>query len=355
MAASIRRMSSRVAAVILAAGAGSRYDGETHKLRAEIDGVSVLCRSVNAARAVGFDEVFVIVGEDDFSDILPESEVTVVPSPRWAEGQAHSLQAAVSAAREKSFDAIIVAPGDQPLVGAVTWAALRDADATPWAMATYAGVRRPPTRLAASLWDELPTDGDAGARAALKPTDDQVTEVPSAGDPRDVDTVEALDEVRQAYADRVAVAELLGRQPMGAFEVVVRNDAGEPVVLKNYPVLADGRPMPTLYWLCGERESMLIGRLEAMKGVRRAEADIGLESINAAHDRYCAERDAILDAATTQPEHRPTGGVGGTRNGVKCLHAHYGYWLAGGDDPVGQWVHDHLHEVDSPHWPSTTA
>lgn len=348
---SLLQMSSRVAAVILAAGAGSRYLGETHKLRAEIDGVSVLARSVNAARAVGFDAVFVVVGDDDFADVLPDDGVTVVHSPRWADGQAHSLQVAVSAARAGSFDAIIVAPGDQPLVGSVTWAGLRDADSTPWAMSTYAGVRRPPTRLASSLWDELPTEGDQGARAALKPTDDQITEVPSAGDPSDVDTVEALEAVRQAYADRMAVTELLGRSPMGAFEVVVRNDAGEPVVLKNYPVLANGRPMPTLYWLCGERESMLIGRLEAMKGVRRAEADIGLEAINAAHDRYCAERDAILDEAKTQPEHRPTGGVGGTRNGVKCLHAHYGYWLAGGDDPVGQWVHDHLHEVDSERWP----
>ncbi len=348
---SIRRMSSRVAAVILAAGSGSRYVGETHKLRAEIDEVSVLARSVNAARAVGFDEVFVVVGDDDFADILPESGVTVVPSPRWADGQAHSLQAAVSAAREKSFDAIIVAPGDQPLVGAVTWAALRDADATPFAVATYAGVQRPPTRLASSIWDDLPTEGDHGARAVMKPSPELVTEVPSAGSPHDVDTVEALEQVRQIYYDRIAVTELLGRTPMGQFEVVVRNDDGEPVVLKNYPLLANGRPMPTLYWLCGERESMLIGRLEAMKGVRRAEADIGLEAINAAHDRYCAERDAILDAATTQPEHRPTGGVGGTRNGVKCLHAHYGYWLAGGDDPVGKWVHDHLHEVDTPRWP----
>jgi hypothetical protein len=30
--------------------------------------------------------------------------------------------------------------------------------------------------------------------------------------------------------------------------------------------------------------------------------------------------------------------VGGTRQGVKCLHAHYAWFLAGGDDPVGRWV-----------------
>jgi hypothetical protein len=40
----------------------------------------------------------------------------------------------------------------------------------------------------------------------------------------------------------------------------------------------------------------------------------------------------------------PFGGVGGTRVGVKCLHAHYAWFLAGGDDPVGRWVHERLHE-----------
>jgi uncharacterized protein len=30
---------------------------------------------------------------------------------------------------------------------------------------------------------------------------------------------------------------------------------------------------------------------------------------------------------------------------VKCLHAHYAWWLAGGDDPVGAWVHEQLEGV----------
>ena len=33
---------------------------------------------------------------------------------------------------------------------------------------------------------------------------------------------------------------------------------------------------------------------------------------------------------------------GGTRQGVKCLHAHVAYHLAGGDDRVGRWTLDHL-------------
>jgi hypothetical protein len=40
--------------------------------------------------------------------------------------------------------------------------------------------------------------------------------------------------------------------------------------------------------------------------------------------------------------------VGGTRTGIKCLHAHYAWFLAGGDDPVGAWVAQRLDEqVDS--------
>ncbi|MBO0732690.1 MAG: DUF501 domain-containing protein, partial [Acidimicrobiaceae bacterium] len=66
-------------------------------------------------------------------------------------------------------------------------------------------------------------------------------------------------------------------------------------------------------------------------------------ALAAAHDRYATERDAALPAAWDGP--RPTGGVGGTRQGVKCLHAHYAWHLAGGDDPVGRWVADQLAPV----------
>ncbi|MGB1504088.1 MAG: DUF501 domain-containing protein [Acidimicrobiales bacterium] len=137
-------------------------------------------------------------------------------------------------------------------------------------------------------------------------------------------------------ADRVRVTELLGREPAGAYEVVVRTAAGDPVVLRNAPILDDGRPMPTLYWLAGEYERRIVGRMEGDGGVRRAEADVGLEAIDAAHRRYAVERDAEIPVDHDGP--RPSAGVGGTRTGVKCLHAHYAWHLAGGDDPVGLWV-----------------
>lgn len=137
-------------------------------------------------------------------------------------------------------------------------------------------------------------------------------------------------------SDRDAVRALLGRDPQGDFEVVVRSRDGAPVVIRNAPLLDDGTPMPTRYWLIGTDEQRAVGTLESDGGVRRAEAAVDQDELAAAHDRYAVERDAALPADHQGP--RPSGGVGGTRTGVKCLHAHYAWFLAGGDDPVGRWV-----------------
>ena len=144
--------------------------------------------------------------------------------------------------------------------------------------------------------------------------------------------------------DRARVAELLGREPGGAFEVVVRNEDGDPVVLRNAPILHSGRPMPTRYWLVGDHERRVVGRIESDGGVRRAEAAVDPSELQAAHARYAAERDSALPADHAGP--RPSAGVGGTRRGVKCLHAHYAWYLAGGDDPVGRWVAAHIADYE---------
>ncbi len=144
----------------------------------------------------------------------------------------------------------------------------------------------------------------------------------------------------EAATDREAVAALLGRLPQGSFRVVVRDAAGAPVVIENAPLLNDGTPMPTRYWLVGEPERTQVSRLEAAGGVRQAEAEIDAVTLADAHERYARERDAAMPAGHDGP--RPSGGVGGTRKGVKCLHAHYAWHLAGGDDPVGRWVADRV-------------
>ncbi|MEM9607111.1 MAG: DUF501 domain-containing protein [Actinomycetota bacterium] len=145
-----------------------------------------------------------------------------------------------------------------------------------------------------------------------------------------------------APADRERVEELLGRAPRSAFAVVVRATDGDPVVIRNAPLLDDGTPMPTRYWLVGDHERVVVGRLESEGGVRASELAVDPDELEATHRAYAVERDAQLPAAHTGP--RPTGGVGGTERGVKCLHAHYANHLRGGDDPIGRWVHDALVE-----------
>lgn len=146
--------------------------------------------------------------------------------------------------------------------------------------------------------------------------------------------------------DVAALTALLGREPQAEFDVVVRDEAGAPVVVRNAPFTRDGTPMPTRYWLVDPALNLQVSRLEAAGGVREAQDAVSPEALRATHQAYATERDAQIPAGHTAP--RPSGGVGGTRVGVKCLHAHYAYLLAGGDDPVGRWTHDHLTEVAVP-------
>jgi hypothetical protein len=140
--------------------------------------------------------------------------------------------------------------------------------------------------------------------------------------------------------DVALLTERLGRPPEGDFDVVVRGADDAPVVICNAPFLRDGTPMPTRYWLVDPAVRAAVSQLESAGGVRAAEAEVDPAALAAAHAAYAAERDAAIDPAHTGP--RPSGGVGGTRRGVKCLHAHYAFFLAGGDDPVGRWVGEHL-------------
>ena len=142
-------------------------------------------------------------------------------------------------------------------------------------------------------------------------------------------------------ADRIAVTSLIGRTPKTAFTVVVRRIDGVPVVTRNAPLEADGTPMPTRYWLLPSAVANdAIGHLESMGGVRRAEVELDPAEIETVHAAYALERDAALPARWSGP--RPSGGVGGTRRGLKCLHAHYANYLAGNNDPVGAWVEAQL-------------
>jgi hypothetical protein len=142
--------------------------------------------------------------------------------------------------------------------------------------------------------------------------------------------------------DIARVTELLGRQPQGDFEVVLRDASGSPIVVKNEPLLFDGTPMPTRYWLVGPKEHMAVSRLESAGFIDLAESEVDAEELRLTHEKYAAERDSAIPKDHTGP--RPHGGVAGTRVGVKCLHAHYANWLVNKTDVVGQWVDRRLQQ-----------
>jgi molybdenum cofactor cytidylyltransferase len=182
----------RVGAAVLAAGAGSRFvspDG-THKLLAAWRRRPVVAWAVAAARDAGLEHTWVVAGAVPLDGVLP-GDVDILDNPRWAQGQATSLQVAVAAARSAGLDALVVGLGDQPGIPASAWRAVADATG-PVAVATYAGRRRNPVRLAAEVWDDLPVSGDEGARVLLRRRPELVSEVACLGHPGDIDTMEDL-------------------------------------------------------------------------------------------------------------------------------------------------------------------
>ena len=179
-----------VAAIVLAAGAGSRFEGPQHKLLAELQGRPVVAHSVQAAVDAGFNQVYVVVGAADLEAALPAG-VTVVRAEDWAEGQSHTLQAGIAAALADGHRAVVVGLGDQPMVPSSAWRSV-GASRGEIVTAVFDGKRRPPVKLEQSIWDLLPTSGDDGARTLMQSRPDLVSEVPCSGNPSDIDTHEDL-------------------------------------------------------------------------------------------------------------------------------------------------------------------
>ena len=149
--------------------------------------------------------------------------------------------------------------------------------------------------------------------------------------------------------DRQVIEAQLGRPLRAESEVVYRCHLDRPVVVRVPPNLDDGTPFPTLYWLTCPLAITRIGRMEGAGGVKRmeskAEADEEFgQALAQAHDSYAAERESLSDPGLTGP--KPTGGVGGTESGVKCLHAHYAHFRAGRENPVGELVSQWVEPLD---------
>ncbi|MET0146478.1 MAG: NTP transferase domain-containing protein [Ilumatobacteraceae bacterium] len=178
-----------VAAVVLAAGAGSRFRGPGHKLDARLGGRSIVERAVDTALAAGVGPVVVVTARQLVTAMHPA--VVHVVNDRWADGQITSLLAGIEAADELGARAVVVGLGDQPFVTVDAWRRVAATDAT-IAVATYDGRRGHPVRLGVDAWTLLPERGDEGARSLMRLRPELVAEVPCDGSPIDIDTMEDL-------------------------------------------------------------------------------------------------------------------------------------------------------------------
>ncbi len=191
-------MPASCAAIVLAAGAGTRYSGPGHKLSARLPGEaagqarSVIEAALTSVLDAAIGPVIVVTGAAP--DVVPAhfvDRVTIRHNHHWGEGQITSVRSGLDAAARLGCTTAVVGLADQPFVTAAAWRRVAAADG-PIAVATYDGHRANPVKLDADVWPLLPTTGDEGARTLMRVRPDLVREVPCTGSPADIDTEEDL-------------------------------------------------------------------------------------------------------------------------------------------------------------------
>ena len=201
-------MDDKVTAVVLAAGAATRFGGG--KLLAQIEGRSVLQHVLDALAAAGLVDVVVVLG-DDFEAI--EASIAWrgerrVHNPDPGRGLSSSLRTGIEAVGEDAR-AALVALGDQPFVPLAAIRAILDAPSDPSrpvVVPVYPDDRgRNPVLLrceAFPLVDEAV--GDRGLGPVLAAHPDLVMEIAMTGSNPDLDTSDDLARlVESAWAARV--------------------------------------------------------------------------------------------------------------------------------------------------------
>lgn len=175
----------RLRAIVLAAGAGRRFGGP--KQLAEVGGRPLLAHVLELAAP--YDPVVVVGAHADVVRAGVElSGADVVDAPDWAEGQAASLRAGVSALGD--VDAALMLLGDQPFITPAVVAGTIERF-TGWdaVRTTYAGRPGHPVLLGRAVLDAVPAlRGDVGARELLRSFRVRTWEAGHLCDPTDIDT-----------------------------------------------------------------------------------------------------------------------------------------------------------------------
>lgn len=188
----------KTAAVIQAAGKGSRFHSDQYKLLTPVNGKAMILHTLKTVLAAGFDEVVVVIGAHaaEMNEILLDYPVRIIENKNWEKGQSTSLAAGVHAVEQTSDRACLLL-GDQPFLKAETLRCLlRESDQFPEEIIVpaYMGKRGNPIIVPALRYPLLLelTQGDMGGKKLLQTVGYRTLETDDPGVIRDVDTIEEL-------------------------------------------------------------------------------------------------------------------------------------------------------------------
>lgn len=144
----------RTAAVVLAAGSSQRM-GAANKLQLPIDGMPLIRRSLLTLIQAGIDDIVVVLGYEQESTraLIDDLPLDIVVNEAHASGQMSSVHCGLNALQE-TYDAIVIALGDQPALQSADIEILIDAfahrDGAEVVVPTYQGERGNPIVISAS-------------------------------------------------------------------------------------------------------------------------------------------------------------------------------------------------------------
>ena len=187
------------AAVIQAAGKGSRFHSGQYKLLSPVNGKPMVIQTLVPVLAAGFDNVVIVIGAhaDEMQAALKDLPVRVIENSDWELGQSTSLSAGMRAIQYSS-DRVCLLLGDQPYLKTETLSVLlEESDNFPDEIIVpfYKGKRGNPIIVPSRYYKRLLelTGGDEGGKKLLKEAGYHVLSVEDPGILRDIDTIEDLE------------------------------------------------------------------------------------------------------------------------------------------------------------------
>ena len=193
-----------VAAIVLAAGQ-SRRMGKQNKLLAEIDGVPMVVRTVNAIHQSTVSSITVVLGHEAkaVEAVLAGRDLQFVLNPDFAGGLSTSLKRGLSV-MPPDVDAALICLGDMPRISSVEIerliAAFAPNEGHVICVPTHNGKRGNPVLLGRRFFAEIQDiGGDVGAKYLIGAYPELVQEVEMADDAvlLDIDTPEALARINE--------------------------------------------------------------------------------------------------------------------------------------------------------------